>query len=249
MTLSYRYLSSDLAMREALSVQAGVYDIENGLEKSDYHQRAFSKSVIGVDRLIEVREALFTLYGINSGKLAGEAPNSFDSLFTQNVNLIFHDLQSVDGFSKEVWSYINLRVLPDFVLWRWPNNHIERFLGGSERSCFQRLWQRAFVLGPELAGELQEDEAVNIFERPEALGGNRRLAKAMAEFIVKNRVTVDSNTGQKIITTEIVKKSAKRIRRAMSIQLAQTMSPSELERWIAIQFSETFSKVSNSTKD
>jgi hypothetical protein len=90
-------------------------------------------------------------------------------------------------------------------------------LGGAERSCFQRLWLRAYVIGPELAGQLLEDEAVNIFERPEALGGNRRLSLAMANYIVQNRGEVDPKSGKLMINTQIVKQSAKRLRRAMAV--------------------------------
>jgi hypothetical protein len=95
------------------------------------------------------------------------------------------------------------------------------------------------VLGGDLASQLQEDEAVNIFERPEALGGNRRLSLAMATYIVSNRGVVDANSGKGIISTEIVKQSAKRLRRAMSVQVVQTMSESELQAHINDTFQET----------
>jgi hypothetical protein len=150
-------------------------------------------------------------------------------------------MSPIDGFNKDVWSYITMRVLPDLALWRWNVNKTdERFLGGSERSCFQRLWLRSYVLGGNLASQLQEDEAVNIFERPEALGGNRRLSLAIANYIVSNRGVVDSNSGEKIISTEIVKQTAKRLRRAMSVEVVQTMTEAELEKHVARTFGETF---------
>jgi hypothetical protein len=99
---------------------------------------------------------------------------------------------------------------------------------------------RSYVLGGELASQLQEDEAVNIFERPEALGGNRRLSLVIAKFIVNNRGVIDSNSGEKIISTEIVKQTAKRLRRAMSVQVVQTMTEGELEKHVARTFGETF---------
>ena len=96
------------------------------------------------------------------------------------------------------------------------------------------------MLGGSLASQLQEDEAVNIFERPEALGGNRRLSLAIANYIVSNRGVVDSNSGEKIISTEIVKQTAKRLRRAMSVEVVQTMTEAELETHVARTFGETF---------
>jgi hypothetical protein len=134
-----------------------------------------------------------------------------------------------------------MRVLPDLALWRWKAKKTdERFIGGAERSCFQRLWLRSYVLGGDLASQLQEDEAVNIFERPEALGGNRRLSFAIANFIVNNRGVVDSNSGEKIISTEIVKQTAKHLRRAMSVQVVQTMTDAELNKHVTRTFDETF---------
>jgi hypothetical protein len=49
----------------------------------------------------------------------------------------------------------------------------------------------------------------------------------------------DKDSGEKIVTTEIVKQTAKRLRRAMSVQVVQTMSDSELENYIAKTFAET----------
>jgi hypothetical protein len=102
------------------------------------------------------------------------------------------------------------------------------------------LWLRSYVLGGELASHLQEDEAVNIFERPEALGGNRRLSFSIANFIVNNRGVVDSNSGEKIISSEIVKQTAKRLRRAMSVQVVQSMTDAELDKHVTRTFGETF---------
>ena len=132
-----------------------------------------------------------------------------------------------------------MRLLPDLALWRWKANKTdERFLGGSQRSCFQRLWLRAYVLGEDLASQLQEDEAVNIFERPEALGGNKRVALSIANYIVNNRGVKES--GREIISTAIVKQAAKQLRRLISVQVVQTMTDDELNSFIQKTFHNTF---------
>ena len=247
MSISYRYLTMHAAVREAELVQSGYFDVHKSLSKEDFHLRPFSDLGVTYDRLIEIRRAVLNLYGLNSSAdFENNCEPNFDSIFAKSVHEIFHDMSLVDGFSKEVWSYLTLRLFPDLALWRWPKNNQERFVGGAERSCFQRLWQRSFVIGPYLASQLQEDEAVNIFERPEALGGNRKLSVAFAEFIISNRGVLEDSGGSKIVTSEIVKKSAKRLRRSMSIQVVQSMSPSELEASIARVFSETLraSKIS-----
>jgi hypothetical protein len=242
MSISYRYLSLESAVGVLDSVRRGEVNVSAELEKDDFHLRPFTDSGIKTERLLEARSLFFTELKAPSESTSDLkiSFSEFDQIFTRSCATIFHDMSPIDGFSREVWSYLTLRLLPDLALWRWSVNKTdERFLGGAERSCFQRLWLRSYVLGGDLASQLFEDEAVNIFERPEALGGNKRLALSIANFIVSNRGVSDTDSGEKIVTTEIVKQTAKRLRRAMSVQVVQTMSDSELEIYIAGTFAET----------
>jgi len=241
--ISYRHLSTEEALSELGEVKSGGVDILAALEKEDFHLRPFTDSGVTSERLLEARAAFMKEIGAESGNVEdiNVSFGDFDKIFTKISQEIFYDLNPIDGFNRDVWSYITMRVLPDLALWRWNVNKTdERFIGGAERSCFQRLWLRSYILGGSLASQLQEDEAVNIFERPEALGGNRRLSLAIANFIVSNRGVIDSNSGEKIISTEIVKQTAKRLRRAMSVQVVQSMTDSELEKHVAFTFGETF---------
>lgn len=243
MNISYRHMTIETALAELETVKAGSVNVSEALEIEDYHLRPFTDTSVSNERLLEARIAFFNALGsiTDSTEDLSVSFSEFDRIFTRIASEIFHDMSPIDGFNKDVWSYITMRVLPDLALWRWNVNKTdERFLGGSERSCFQRLWLRSYVLGGNLASELQEDEAVNIFERPEALGGNRRLSLAIANYIVSNRGVVDSNSGEKIISTEIVKQTAKRLRRAMSVEVVQTMTDAELEKHVARTFGETF---------
>jgi len=241
--ISYRHLSLDTALSELLDVKSGGIDVLEAIERDDFHLRPFTDSGVTSERLLEARKTFMTEIGAGSGNTEDikVSTSEFDRIFTRISHELFFDLSPIDGFNRDVWSYITMRVLPDLALWRWNINKTdERFLGGSERSCFQRLWLRSYVLGGELASQLFEDEAVNIFERPEALGGNKRLSLAIVNFIVSNRGIVDSNSNEKIISTEIVKQTAKRLRRAMSVQVVQTMTDSEIEKYVARIFGETF---------
>ena len=243
MNISYRHMTMETALTELESVKTGSVNVIEALEIEDYHLRPFTDTSVSNERLIEAREAFFKELGAPAGSIddLSVSFSDFDRIFTRIASEIFNDMSPIDGFNRDVWSYITMRVLPDLALWRWNVNKTdERFLGGSERSCFQRLWLRSYVLGGNLASQLQEDEAVNIFERPEALGGNRRLSLAIANYIVGNRGVVDSNSGEKIISTEIVKQTAKRLRRAMSVEVVQTMTEAELEKHVARTFGETF---------
>lgn len=243
MNISYRHMTMETALAELETVKAGSVNVLEALEIEDYHLRPFTDTSVSNERLLEARLAFFNALGSITGSTEDISVSfsDFDRIFTRIASEIFHDMNPIDGFNRDVWSYITMRVLPDLALWRWNVNKTdERFLGGSERSCFQRLWLRSYVLGGDLASQLQEDEAVNIFERPEALGGNRRLSLAIANYIVSNRGVVDSNSGEKIISTEIVKQTAKRLRRAMSVEVVQTMTDAELEKHVARTFGETF---------
>jgi len=241
MKLSYRYLPLEVALTEIGAVRAGEIDVISNLGKEDFHLRPFTDQGVSQERLIEIRANFFSLLGVRTDDVLDiPSRTDFDSIFTMNSQILLYDLNPIDGFSKDVWSYLTLRLLPDFALWRWPDNAEERFLGGAERSCFQRLWQRAYILGPGLASELQEDEAINIFERPEALGGNKRLSKIFAEYIINNRGVTGGKSGDKIISTKIVKQAAKRLRRTMSVQVVQTMSDNELSAHIANTFKDAF---------
>ena len=242
MSISYRYLSLESAVTSLDAVKRGEVSVSDELEKDDFHLRPFTDSGIKTERLLEARSQFFVELKAPSENTSDLTISfsEFDRIFTRSCSTIFHDMSPIDGFSREVWSYLTLRLLPDLALWRWNVNKTdERFLGGAERSCFQRLWLRSYVLGGDLASQLFEDEAVNIFERPEALGGNKRLALSIANFIVTNRGVNDLDSKEKVVTTEIVKQTAKRLRRAMSVQVVQTMSDSELENYIAKTFAET----------
>lgn len=245
MKIAYRNLTIDIALEDLELVKNGIVDIDESIRREGYHLRPFVDSGISEDRLYEIRKDMFKYLNFSSESvkdlsIGKKEYSEFDKLFTRNALNIFHDLSPIDGFNRDVWSYITLRVLPDFALWRWGEKKTdERFLGGAERSCFQRLWLRAYTIGPELASELFEDEAVNIFERPEALGGNRRLALAFANFIVKNRKVKDPNSGSYIVSTGIVKLAAKALRRSMSVIVVQAMTDSELESHISNIFFET----------
>lgn len=96
-------------------------------------------------------------------------------------------LSTGEALRDDAWSYITAVALPDVVAWRFPGKAAHRFEGGV-RNALQRLWVRGTVLdrGPGsadrwgLVNSLNEDAAVQIFERA-SIAGNRRLAVALAE--------------------------------------------------------------------
>lgn len=241
MKISYRYLDKSTAIGELIAVKEGKVIVQEALNNQDFHLRPFTENGISNDRLLEIRANFLEYLEVNEDDIQAMtmSRSKFDSTFTRYALTLFEDLSPIDGFNPDVWSYITIRLLPDLALWRWKANKTdERFLGGAERSCFQRLWLRAYILGEQLASQLQEDEGINIFERPEALGGNKRLALSISNFIVSNREVKKS--GKQIISTDIVKQVAKRLRRLISVNVVQSMTNQEIDKFVEKTFKDVF---------
>jgi hypothetical protein len=90
---------------------------------------------------------------------------------------------TADAGSDEVWSFLTLVLLPELSPWRFPSRLEERQIGGV-RNALQRLWWRAWSLGPDLTWVPQgaipfgEDDYVQVMERPR-IGRNQRVARAL----------------------------------------------------------------------
>jgi len=189
MSVSYRYLDLSKTLKELETFKTSIINLESLLKREDFHLRPFTDRGVTDSELRSIRDNLFELAGVVDTKGLSRvlAPIEFDQFFVRNCAHIFESLELVDAFQSQVWSYLTIRVLPDFALWRWPNNAPERYFGNPERNAFQRLWHRGFILGPELGSELQEDEAIKIFERMEAFGSDGCIASPFAQKIVDYR--------------------------------------------------------------
>jgi hypothetical protein len=104
-----------------------------------------------------------------------------------------HDLR-VDAGDQEqrgvrvpqIRAFLALVLLPDTAVWRYQDRHHERLMGG-HRNVLQRLWLRAEILGTgpsDPAARLGEDQVVAIMERPDSLGRDPRVARALAVAIL-----------------------------------------------------------------
>lgn len=104
------------------------------------------------------------------------------TLLLREMNIV-----PADAGQKDVWTFLSMVVLPEIAPWRFIDRSPERLLGGV-RNVFQRLWWRAWALGPDLTDTPEgcapfgEDEYVQIMERP-SLAGNRRVALGIQTVI------------------------------------------------------------------
>jgi len=106
------------------------------------------------------------------------------------ATLLLRELAIVpgDAASADVWAFVSLVLVPEIPFWRFAGASDERYLGGP-RNTFQRLWWRAWTLGPDLtqlpagASPFGEDDFVQVMERP-TVSGNERLARAFYEVVL-----------------------------------------------------------------
>lgn len=235
MSISSRYLEISKTLEGIDLLKSGAFNFEESINIEDYHLRPFTSRGISNEELTKFRKSVFSMAGVTNGNVKDITLKSieFDQLFVKNCQILFQDFESIDTFQSEVWSYITIRVLPDLALWRWPDNAPERYFGNPERNAFQRLWHRCFILGPELGSELQEDEAISVFERMEALGSNKSVAVPLARRIIKYRLNRSKDEpGSSEVTSQVVV----RLRRAMAVSNIVSLSEREVENLIDEQF-------------
>ena len=235
MSISSRYLEISKTLEGIDLLKSTPFNFEDSISIEDYHLRPFTSRGMSNEELAKFRTGVLSMAGVSKGNVKEITlkPIEFDQLFVRNCQILFQDFESIDAFQSEVWSYITIRVLPDLALWRWPDNAPERYFGNPERNAFQRLWHRSFILGPELGSELQEDEAISIFERMEALGSNKNVAVPLARRIVKYRLNRSKNEpGSSEVTSQVVV----RLRRAMAVTNIVSLSEREIEKLIDDQF-------------
>jgi len=234
-SISCRYLEISKTLEGIDLLKSGAFNFEESINIEDYHLRPFTSRGVSNEELTKFRTSVLSMAGVTNGNVKDIALKSieFDQLFVKNCQILFQDFESIDTFQSEVWSYITIRVLPDFALWRWPDNAPERYFGNPERNAFQRLWHRCFILGPELGSELQEDEAISVFERMEALGSNKNVAIPLARRIIKYRLNRSKDEpGSSEVTSQVVV----RLRRAMAVSNIVSLSEREVENLIDEQF-------------
>ena len=116
------------------------------------------------------------------GPLGSEAARGFD---LRCGRALYGQLRIVtaDAANDGVWAFLTCVVVPHLACWRFSRRTAERILGGP-RNTFRRLWWRERVLGDdhgERLEQLNEDELVQIMERP-SLGGNGRVAGRLCDL-------------------------------------------------------------------
>jgi hypothetical protein len=169
-----------------------------------------------------IREAIRLLageHGYPQPQLRG-AHTDFDSQCGAELHRRMQ-IVPAEAAAGGVWSFLSLVLLPDVAVWRFPDRHRNRLigsdllLGSSNRHVFGRLWARAEVFDESANAALNEDEVVNLLERP-TIGGDSRLASTIATV---HLAVAAANPG--VARTTLMRDAMKRIRRmAMIVSFA-----------------------------
>ncbi|QSE93907.1 hypothetical protein JWS13_37570 [Rhodococcus pseudokoreensis] len=127
-----------------------------------------------------------------------EAPNNtqrigFDRAAAELIYTTM-DITSVEASNRGVWNFLSIVTLPDLTMWRFEDRNIERWIARDlTRHMFSRLWWQGMTFaiptpdGPDfsLLRALTESDLNQITER-RSLGGNPRLAQALARIVTES---------------------------------------------------------------
>ncbi len=156
-------------------------------------------------------------------------PNSTDDLkmhdFDVNTGRILYETMEItpsEASNLGIWAFTTCVLWPDIVRWRFPGNtdgtSKERFMGG-RRNTFSRLWWRAYLLKElnsdrpyELLNALNEDELVQITERP-SIAGSPILVKEVCRTFLK----ITNESANMPRSRLILRDAMKRLRRLVPI--------------------------------
>jgi len=177
----------------------------------------------------------------------GQTETDATKLFDAGVAALLHSemgLSPNEASRKWVWQFISCYLLPDLVRWRFPGQSgagtsVARFKGGV-RNTFQRLWWRAETLQLadaderyQLLTQLNEDELVQIMERP-AVGGHRRLSRSVAIAFL-----VELSRDERLERELLMREAQKRIIRLLPFVTFGSLSSGEMNTIVTQVISDT----------
>lgn len=129
------------------------------------------------------------------------------------AEVIFESMEitSFEASQPGVWTFMAVVALPHITHWRFGFDNLERWVASDlTRHMFSRLWWQAFTFGVPRDGSvdygllrgLSERDLNQLTER-RSIGGNQRLARAIAAEILSDRA----------MKTNALRLIAKRVRR------------------------------------
>jgi hypothetical protein len=114
------------------------------------------------------------------------------------------DLTWSDAGNRGLWSFVSLVLLPSLTAWRFGIDNRERWVASDlTRHTWSRLWWQAVVFeGREVTlAALSESDLNQLLER-RVIGGDRRLAAAMAEAVI----AVSGDNPRRLIIRDVTRR-------------------------------------------
>lgn len=158
--------------------------------------------------------------------------------FDKAASRVLYDFMKIlpsDAANAEVWTFINLRLLPDIAMWRFGRQGTdgweiaEERLFSKDRTVFGRLWWRACLLGPELSEQFAEDLSVQLMERPK-ISGYPPLARSIAKRFLRGDARYQS--------TQFLRDVMKRFTRSLAVISVFQMSQDQMDSFVDDVFLE-----------
>lgn len=170
--------------------------------------------------------------------------------FDRAVAAVLHENMRIlpaDAACNDVWVFINLRLFPDIVAWRYGawNDREQAWQVAYERifkinrTTFGRLWWRVELLGIEGARGLLEDEAVQLVERPR-IAGYRPLA-----FEIAQRHITSTESPQRM---ELLRDVMKRLTRQLAVVSVFSMRQDQIKELVDEVFRASAEALSRATR-
>ncbi|MEW2509457.1 DUF6339 family protein [Streptomyces sp. NPDC046870] len=160
------------------------------------------------------------------------------------------DITPAEAGQPDMWTHLATCLVPDVVAWRFGTRAPKRWIGtGLVRHTLARLWWQAHALAVTRNGttdyglldNLTESDLNQIFER-RAIGGTPPLARALAR-----ELTTPGLHGAGVSRREIVRDTAKRLRRLLPYTSFTSLDEAAIQRRVGSLVSESIKALKDQT--
>lgn len=190
-----------------------------------------------LDELRDAGRQIWTIYDEVRAEFSdGDSGHrEFDRrLTTEILNLL--PISPDQAAKANFWDLFTAFMAPGPAMWRYKikdtgDSLLDRHTGANlARSTYARLWWRAYLLGPELANQLGENQHSQLFERSATLGIGNVIPRAIAQAVVDlkampaPRPTINGDT--------LISETGKRLVRKFATVNVGAMDDAELAQYV-----------------
>lgn len=183
--------------------------------------------------------SLFRQFGFGMRKIADEDKGLLDKKLGELL-MEKMDISYSVAATLEMWQFLNLRLLPDIVFWRWGPSR-DHFYSARRNYCGTQ-WQRFYLFCPNndtsLYFSLKEAEIAELYERSSTRGLPNHVFDVMTWF------RVFSGNGNQVNDRRIFREVIKLYNAELAYRLFFALPPKERRRL----FNRCYKRVEESFK-